>query len=158
MAPYSIEILNLDKFQALLKEFPRVAEKHLQKAIDQGAAEVHKNATRANVPWKTGNLVQSFGVVRGRLYADVAPGRGTPAKYAKWVHDGYGPRVIVPKSIGYKGHPGGLKTPFGVFNKIKHPGFKGNPFIPRIIEKARPKIDEHFKNALDNIIKETTDV
>jgi hypothetical protein len=150
MAQYSVEITNLDKFMALLKNFPGTTEKNLQRAIDAGAAEVLKNATRVNVPWKTGNLVHSFGVVRGRLFASVAPDRLTPAKYAKWVHDGTGPHVIVPKNgkaLFWKGaaHP---------VSRVNHPGSKGNPFIPRILEKATPQIQAHFANALENILKE----
>ena len=92
------------------------------------------------------------------MYASIAPGRGTPAKYAIFVHEGTRPHEIVPKSKGYKGHKGGLKTPFGVFNKIKHPGTKANKFIPRILEKSMPRIQTHFSVALAKIIKETTDL
>lgn len=155
---YSITIQNLPALQAKLADFPKIAERHLQRAIDSSAAEVHKNATRANVPWKTGNLVQSFGVVRGRLYASIAPGRSTPAKYAVYVHEGTGPHVIVPKSLGYKGHKGGLKTPFGVFNRINHPGTKANKFIPRILERAETKIQEHFRTAGERITAEIADL
>lgn len=154
MPGFSVEIPELSKFQDLLKKFPQTAEKYLQRAIDAGAAEVHKNANRSNVPWKTGNLVQSFGVVRGRLYASIAPGRGTPAKYAIFVHEGTAPHVITPKkgkALFWKGakHP---------VRSIKHPGTKPNRFIPRILEKSIPRIQTHFGNAIAKLIQEITDI
>lgn len=149
MPQFSVEIKNLDQLQKNLKDFPQITEMYLQRAINAGAAEIHKNANRLNVPWKTGNLVQSFGVVLGRLYASVAPDRSTPAKYALAVHEGTGPHVITPKkgkALFWKG----AKHPVA---KVNHPGTRPNRYMPRILEKAQPKINEHFHSALDKITK-----
>lgn len=150
MPQYSVKITNLRELQAKLKKFPQVTEKHMQRAMNAGAAEIHKNATRGNVPWKTGNLVQSFGVVIGRLYASVAPNRTTPAKYAVFVHEGTGPHVITPKKGKALFWPG-AKHPVA---RVNHPGTRPNKFIPRILEKSETRIQMHFKDALEKIVKE----
>lgn len=154
MAQYSVKIKNLRELQAKLKDYPEISEKHLQKAVSKGAAEFHKNATRANVPWKTGNLVQSFGVVLGRLYASVAPNRSTPAKYAVFVHEGTGPHTITAKN-GKALFWTGAKHPV---KSVKHPGTRPNKFIPRILERSEARIQMHFKDALDRIAKEIANI
>lgn len=155
MANFSVAIPELGKLQSLLKKFPQTTEKYLQRAIDASADDVFKNATRTNVPWKTGNLVQSFGVVRGRLVALVGPNKsGVPAKYAIFVHEGTAPHVITPKkgkALFWKGAKHPVKS-------IKHPGTKPNRFIPRILEKSMPRIQTNFQTALAKIIQETTDL
>lgn len=150
MPDFEVRIENMARIQAKLKKFPEVTEKHLQRAISLSGAAVHKGAVRGVVPWKTGNLVQSFGVVLGRLYASIAPNRSTPAKYAIYVHEGTRPHIIrakTAKGLFWKGaaHP---------VKQVKHPGTKPNRFMPRILKDADPKIQAIFKKALASIIEE----
>lgn len=81
-----IEITGLKELTANVRRFPDITRARLQDAVVAGAAEVQKYATRENVPWKTGNLVISFGngVVFGDLFARIAP----TAYYAVFVHEG----------------------------------------------------------------------
>lgn len=147
MPAFDISIPSMDKLQARLKQSPQITERYLQQAIEASGAEVHKHATRENVPWKTGNLVQSFGVVLGRLFASIAPDRSSPAGYAIYVHEGTAPHVILPKNGRALFWPGAAHP----VSKVNHPGTKPNRFMPRIIEKAQPQIEQHFKKALDLI-------
>lgn len=148
MPDFSVTLPDLDKFQKKMMQFPKIAEKNMQDAIIKSSAEVMKQATRRNVPWKTGNLVQSFGVVMGRLYASVGPDRSTPAAYAIYVHEGTRPHRITPKTAKalYFG---------GKFSKgVNHPGTKPNPFMPRILEAAKVGVESQWKKALDKITQE----
>jgi hypothetical protein len=86
MADYNVEVRGLDEIKARLKQFPEVAEKRLQAAIDMSLAEMHKNAEQPLVPQRTRNLIKSFGqgIVRGRLFGSIGP----RVNYAIFVHEG----------------------------------------------------------------------
>lgn len=150
MPSFNVEIKNLAELQAKIAQFPNIAEKHMQTAINATAAEVMKNATRSTVPWKTGNLVQSFGMVMGRLYASIGPNRATAAGYAIYVHEGTRPHKILPKTakalfwVGAR-HP---------VKSVNHPGTKPNRFMPRILTAAQSNIDAIWRTTLDRITKE----
>lgn len=150
MPTYSVQIDNLKPLQAALKKFPEIAEKNLQKAVNASAAEIIKQAVRPTVPFKTGNLVHSFGTIYGRLFANVAPDRSTPASYAIFVHEGTKPHMIFPKTAKALYWPGAAHP----VKKVSHPGTKPNRFMPRILEKAGSNIKKHFQASLDLITKE----
>lgn len=146
MPSFDVKIDGLDRIVDSLNRAPKATEDVLQKAIVASAAEIQKAATRPDVPWRTGNLVQSFGngIVIGHLVAEVGP----TANYAVYVHEGTRPHVITPKAgkaLFWKGaaHPVG---------SVKHPGTKPNRFVPRILAKATPKIEGHFERAIQMII------
>lgn len=85
----AIAVVGFENGKALqdaLRAYPTISKKFLQRAVAAGAAEVQKAATRENVPWRTGNLVQSFGngITIGELYARISP----TASYAIYVHEG----------------------------------------------------------------------
>lgn len=140
--------INIPERAALSRAFhryPEIAEPILQKAVDASAAEIQKNATRGVVPWRTGLLTQSFGngIVLGHLFATVGP----TVEYAVFVHEGTRPHVITPKN-GKALYWKGLEHPV---RSVNHPGTKPNPFMQKIYEKAKPAIEQHFKNALQKI-------
>ena len=118
MPSTQVEIVGLSRLQKALANYPKIAHARLQDAIVASAAEVVSHATRENVPWRTGNLVQSFGqgVTMGELFARVGP-NASQAPYAIFVHDGT--------------------------QHIKNP----NRFMPRIVGKAQPRINQHFEKA-----------
>lgn len=86
MAIAVVSVSQAKALQAALSSYPQLSKKFLQAAIAASAAEVHKFATRDNVPWRTGNLVLSFGngISVGELYARISP----TAHYAIYVHEG----------------------------------------------------------------------
>jgi len=66
---------------------------------------------------------------------------GTNLGYARAVHDGSRPHVIKPKRPvkvvnGRKVYPA-LKTPYGIYRSVRHPGYKGNPFFERTARRLR---------------------
>ena len=147
---YELEIPNLKKLEDLLKRYPQIAEKRLQEGITIAAAEIMKNATRDTVPWKTGNLVHSFGTAFGRLFAYVGPNRFSRAPYAYGVHEGTKPHIIRPvhaKALFWPGasHP---------VAQVNHPGSKPNRFMPRIMAKSRPAVDKTFQLTAEKILKD----
>ena len=148
MASFSVEIPNIGKLQKALEDSSKIAEPWLQKAIEASVAEIQKNATKGTVPWKTGYLVQSFGlgILIGRLIGRIAP----TANYAIYVHEGTGPHEIRPKNGKALFWPGAAHP----VAKVNHPGTKPNRFIPRILGKATPGINRHFERALELILGE----
>jgi len=86
MADYGVEIKGLDEALARMKEFPQITEKYMQKAVETGVAEAHKNAEQPLVPQRTRNLIKSFGqgITIGRLFGAVGP----RTNYAIYVHEG----------------------------------------------------------------------
>lgn len=106
-----VEITGLTELLANVRRFPEITKARLQDAVVAGAAEVQKRATRENVPWKTGNLVQSFGngITIGELFARIAP----TAYYAIYVHEGtkwiknpnrFMPRIAEASQLSVQGH------------------------------------------------------
>ncbi len=145
---YRLELKNADQLIALLKANGDIAERWLQKAVAAGAAEVQKAAVRGNIPWKTGRLAQSFGegITIGRLFAKVAP----TVKYAIFVHEGTRAHTILPKNKQALFWPGAAHP----VRSVNHPGTQANRFMPRLLEIATPKINQHFEAALEHIVQE----
>lgn len=68
MTRINITIRNRRQLQAAFRRAPNIAERHLQRGIDAAGATLAKNTQRDNpVPWRTGNLLQSFRARSGRL-------------------------------------------------------------------------------------------
>lgn len=148
MASYQIKIENLDELRAAFKKSPQITEKYLQKAIVASSAEIQKNATKSLVPWRTGNLVQSFGngIVIGRLIARVGP----TASYAIFVHEGTKAHVIRPKTAKALFWPGASHP----VKSVNHPGTKANRFMLKIAERSNKGIQRHFERAAELAIRE----
>ncbi len=150
MPAFEVTGADIEKAKRALDQYPRTAEPILQKAVIASVAEFQKAATRGIVPWKTGNLVQSFGtgIVLGRLIGKITP----TAKYAVMVHEGTRPHVITPKdkkALFWKGAAHPMKS-------VKHPGTKPNKFMPKILERARGNIVRHFEDAMEKIANQLT--
>ncbi len=77
-------------------------------------------------------------VIKGRLRGDITVlsqhsgeitvGNTALIDYAKYVYFGTKPHTIKPK------RKKALKTPFGAFKKVNHPGTKANPYLDRALE------------------------
>jgi hypothetical protein len=82
---YRVEIRGLKDLIFSFKNYPKIAEPIMQKAVDATVAIFGKNTLKDDpVPWRTGNLLQSFRFQSGRLMARWFP----TAYYAPFVHDG----------------------------------------------------------------------
>ena len=143
--------IDLSQLEKAVKTEPMIALQEIQKACNKSALKVLEIA-QGEAPKKTGHL---YGKIKPRF----EPLKGiveSLAQYSLWVHEGTRPHEIRPKSIGYKGHPGGLgnkKLGFGVYNLVHHPGTKPNRFMTRSVQKAMQHINKYFSDAVDNIIK-----
>lgn len=104
----------------------------MQRVVLRGESIVKREA-----PVASGTLRRS---ITGRVEAGGRRGRiGTNVRYARAVHEGYGPRIIRPVRAK------ALKTPYGFFRKVRHPGFTGNPFIKRSRDKLRPIAEQELR-------------
>ncbi len=149
--PFTITVEGMEGLQKALQQAPVVLAQWLQKAVVAGAAEVTKRAVRGNVPYKTGRLAQSIGrppggLEIGSLYAIVRPA----TDYAYYVHEGTKPHKIYPKNGKALFWPGAAH-PVRVVN---HPGTKGNPFMPRLLDLSRADIMRHFQDAVNAALQE----
>lgn len=145
-----ITIPNKEKLLQALRDYPSIATPVVQNAVVSAQALLAKHTNPSTVPIRTRYLLQNWGFEVGPLWARFFP----KAVYAPYVEFGTRPHVIEPKSLGYRGHPGGLgnrKTGFGVFNRVNHPGTKANPFMERILASATPDIEGLFVKALELI-------
>ena len=133
------------------KKEPIIALQEIQKAVNTSALKVVQLAQQ-EAPKNTGHLY-------GKIQPRFEPLKGiveSLAKYSIFVHEGTRPHFIRPKSIGYKGHKGGLgnrRTGFGVYNSVYHSGTKPNKYMKRASEIAMPFIMNNFKKALENILR-----
>lgn len=82
---YLVEIQGLPALNFALRNYQKLSEPIFQKAIMASGAVFGKNTLKDNpVPWRTGNLLQSFRFRTGRLFAIWFP----TAYYAVFVNDG----------------------------------------------------------------------
>lgn len=158
---FNIEIKGMDELQKALKHYPSISEPILQRAIEASQAQLAKNTKGSRgdrsmpVPVRSSNLLHSFRAQAGRLWARWYP----TAPYASMVHDGtgiYGPEkkmiIVKPKNKKALFWPG-AKHPV---RSVKQKGFKGNPFMPKILDMSKKEIDAIFVRALDKVSEEIT--
>jgi hypothetical protein len=152
MVKVNIEIKGLDGIRKSLEKAPEKTVYEMSKAVQSSLNEIRSKSLR-EAPIRTGDLRKGISTpimetrLRGKIEAR--------EPYSAAVHEGSRPHIIRPKSIGYRGHPGGLgnrKTGFGVYNMVHHPGNKPNRFFDRSIDKANQAINQFFTRALQNVI------
>ncbi len=165
MTEFQVEIKGAKELISAMRKYPRIAEPILQRAIDATSAIFGKHTLRNNpVPWRSGNLLQSFRFTRGRLQAKWFP----TASYAGGVELGTRPHMIYPvKGSALKWQSGGSagyvtaasgrryyrkqegSTRFA--KQVRHPGTKPQPFMQRIVERSQADIDRVFLQAVQLI-------
>jgi len=167
---FSVTIENLPKLQSAMRNFPGIAMPILQKALAAAQFIFQKNTLKGDpVPWRTGNLLQSFRFGLSPMQAKWGP----TARYAPFVEFGTRPHEIRPvrasvlawqsggtsaryvtsasgRQYRKAGSPGST-----VFARVvHHPGTRANPFMERIIEKSGGEINSMFGQAGDMITRE----
>ena len=115
-----------------LRAWPGEQQTALEAGVRDVADAVFAESQR-NVNVDKGTLKKSGSVIYGSLSASV--GYNTP--YAKYVHEGTAPHIILPKK------PGGylrFETDGQVVyaRRVKHPGYRGNPYLRDAVESTRP--------------------
>lgn len=163
MSSLNVEIKGLEELKRAFREYPKISEPILQRAILATGAIFAKHTLKDDpVPWKTGNLLQTFRFFPGRLSAVWRP----TARYAPFVEYGTKAHDITPKtkrvlawtsggSSGYVTAASGRRyhrstpgtTSFAMI--VHHPGTKARPFMGRIVSKATPDINKTIKQGLD---------
>lgn len=156
MSDFKVEIKGLDKLQNALKNYPKISQPILQQAMDASAAIFAKYTTKSIIPWRTGNLLQSFRHTTGKLQARWGP----TVNYAAYVQFGTKPHVIQAKRAKVlatraskaTGWPIVSSSGYAIFGtRVNHPGTKAQDFMGRILEKSTPDINNLFGRALDAI-------
>lgn len=137
MAQFDVKIEGLDTLVRHFKKAPQITEPIFQKAIEASQFVLQKHNLKDNpTPWRTGNLLQSFNFEMGRLYGRYYP----TAHYALAVHE------------GHKQTPGRFVPAIG--KRLVQDYVPGNPFMPKIAERAQPEINDLMLEAANMIGEE----
>jgi len=166
---FKLEIQGIKGLTRALKQYPKIAQPILQRAFVATQAIFAKHTLKDNpVPWRTGNLLQSFrfrtGILQARWFptANYAPmvefGRGfvfskngTALSWMNKVGGGY----VTAKS-GRKYYKSGITD--RIFAKYSRPA-KGRPFMQKIVDNSKEEVSKKFVEAMNlinaDIAKET---
>lgn len=160
---FLIDVKGLNGLERALSRYPEIAKPYLQKAFDASGAVMAKHTLKNDpVPWKTGNLLQSFRYMSGNLSARWFP----TAKYAPFVELGTSPHRIMPRSkkaLAWEQGGGGryvtsasgrryyrkAKGTKVVVAYVDHPGTKAKPFMGKIVNRAKDDVRDVFAEASD---------
>lgn len=138
-----IQIKNLPQIRAAFKKAPALMTKNLNIAIRKTIFFIEKESQeRVNV--KTGRL-------RASRYTKFSPFKGEfgyNANYAEAVHEGSKAHTILPKTkkaLFWDGanHP---------VRMVRHPGYKGNPFLQEAVDASQPQVDKFFGEAVEDTL------
>ena len=133
---FSISIPNKDKFISALKSGAALVRPTMQDAISKSTAVLAKHTVRGVVPWKTGNLVQTFMPQIGDLMAIWKP----TASYAPYVE------------FGHSQQPGRYVKALG--KRLVASSVAGQPYMEKIVSESQPEIDALFAQALNIITRD----
>lgn len=168
MSDFQVTIQNLPELRRAFREYPKIAAPIIQRALQATQFIFQKNTLKDDpVPWRTGNLLQSF-----RFRTSAGQARWYPtAKYAPFVEFGTAPHTIAPVTARVLAWPtggggryttaasgrqyyrgGNGTTSFAM--RVNHPGSKPRPFMKKIVEKSTNEINKLFGQAGDMITRE----
>ena len=142
---FDVQINNLAQLQEAFMRAPLIAEGTLQEAILQCPEILASFTVPPIVPYRTGQLAETFFSQISGLIATWGP----TVNYAAAVEFGTGPHVILPvnkKALYWRGakHP---------VRKVNHPGSAANPYMERIVMNAVEPINALFVEALQVIVE-----
>lgn len=165
MPDFEIRIKGLKQIHNSLRNYPKIAEPIYQKAIIATGAIFARNTLKNDpVPFRTGNLLQSFRFRHGRLFARWFPtahyapfvefGRGwvfpKKAKVLSWESKSFGQYVTSKTGrIYYKKGKGATRV-FAMYSRPAKP----KPFMKKILKKSQPQITNLFNKAQELVNKE----
>lgn len=145
MFTFKVKIDNIAALKAKFADAPVQTTSALQEAILVVPEILASVTVPPIVPYKTGQLSQTFFSTVSAFQATWGP----TVNYAAAVEFGTAPHIIKPvnkKALFWQGakHP---------VRSVRHPGSRANPYMERIIEQASPLINAEFEKALESIIK-----
>ena len=147
---FQVKISNLAEITAAFERAPLIAEGTLQEAILTVPEILASVTVSPTVPYKTGQLQQTFFSRITGLTAFWGP----TVNYAAAVEFGTAPHVIYPKNAKAL-YWNGAKHPV---KKVNHPGSAPNPYMERIITQATEPVNALFVEAVNVILKNITAV
>lgn len=171
---FEIKIENLSQLTKALRNYPAIAAPVLQRAIEGTGFVFQKNTLKNDpVPWRTGNLLQSF-----RFRSSPGEARWSPtANYASFVEFGTRPHVIMPRRrkmlrwtvgsttgryvtsrSGRQRYQGGQSGSYVFAQRVNHPGTRAQPFMGKIVERSNPEVTRLFGQAGDIIMREIANI
>ena len=144
MITFNVQINNLAALREKFAAAPVITTGALQEAILVVPEILASVTVPPIVPYRTGQLAQTFFSTVNAFTATWGP----TVNYAAAVEFGTKPHKIVPvnkKALFWQGakHP---------VRSVNHPGSRANPYMERIIEQASPLINDVFDQALASII------
>ena len=162
MKTFELTIKGAKEFRMAVKNYPHIAGPVIAKAIAAVPAVLAKHTLRDNpVPFRTGNLLQSF---RQRVTTTQATWYPT-ANYAAMVEYGTRPHLIMPRTrMALRWRSGGQQAQyvtsasgrryyksgnpeFAFAKLVKHPGSKPHPYMQKILDNSRTEILALFDQA-----------
>lgn len=170
MAQFEVKIENLKELRRAFRDYPKIAAPIVQRALMGTQFIFQKHTLKDNpVPWRTGNLLQSF-----RFRSTATQARWFPtARYAPFVEFGTKPHTIVPVNARVLAWGGGRSAgryvtassgrqyfrqgAVGTASfamRVNHPGTKPKPFMKKIVEKSAAEVNKLFQQAGDMITRE----
>ncbi len=150
MLNITITIEGLEQIKKGLAAAPLLTVNEMSKAVEKSLNEIRNQALKEAPVGQQGggNLRQNIRPVRmiTKLLGEVLSAAG----YSVYVHEGTRPHIIrvVNKKVLANKRTGEF---FG--EVVNHPGTKPNPFITRAMEKSKAKVEQYFKEAMINILK-----
>ena len=141
-----VDIKGIKELRKNIEKYPQIAKPIVTRVLRATEAIFAKNTLRDDpVPFRTGNLLQSF-----RHSSSSTEARWFPlARYAKFVEQGRGwVYPVRAKVLRWKGPSGEY-----IYAKRARPT-KPNPFMKKIAKKSEPEIVKIFKQANDKIISQ----
>ena len=145
----SLEITGLNRLKKLCNQFPAVTEKYANKAIAKAMVRILGEEKREAPFGVSGLLRDNWLITNGRFTGKLA----SNAPYAADVEYGTLPHHVSGTALIPWANKKGL-NPWAVAHSIARKGTKANPFFHRAIESAAPHIQDDFKDAFDDAMKE----
>lgn len=135
-----------------------VFDKNLRLALKASAFEVQEEA-RSNHRYKqrNGRLKDSVDVEMSNTGLQATVFLNTNiAPYGPFVHEGSAPRMILPKN---KQTLRWVSDGSFVFSKkVRHPGYKGDPFLYYALDNKRDDVEEIFLKYTNKSLEEVANV
>lgn len=145
-----LEIKGLNKLINLAEKYPKVSEKHINRAIARALTRIW-GKEKQEAPVDTGNLRDNWQLNVSRFSGFLR----SNAPYALGIEFGTRPHWVSIDKIAPWAKKRGL-NPWAVRNSIAKKGTKANPFFQRSIKDASEGVNKEFKTAIDDTLKELT--
>jgi HK97 gp10 family phage protein len=155
---FEIEIQGLDNLMKIAEKYPRISEKHINKAINNTLIRIQDQAKKNAPSGDTQQLRQKWNIKMGRFEGLLESGARSGGKqYGMSIEYGLkaGHRIPVKNNPVFQlwATRRGL-NPYAVAKSIEKKGTKAQPFFQPAIDSQKQNADNEFSKAMDKILKE----